>query len=115
MSLVKRSLYPGEGGRLRHRWLPELREGGIDVQVAPIYLDPEFPEARAEMSLQIIQRLVDEIDANADDAALCLNAADIKAAVRRRQGRFCARAGGAAASSARRRDGSGPSTASGCA
>lgn len=80
MSLVKRPLL-GERGTLRHRWLPELRAGGVDVQVVPIYLEPEYPEAALRMSLQMLQRVVDEVEENADAVVLAVDGPSIRAAL----------------------------------
>ncbi|MHB8509392.1 MAG: dipeptidase [Candidatus Dormibacteria bacterium] len=80
ISLWLRDLYPRRG-TMRHRWIPELRQGGVDVQILPIYVEPEIPEGALRMALQMLQRSVDEIELNPEDAALCLSAADIDTAV----------------------------------
>lgn len=84
VSLALHHLHPARGS-LRNRWIPELRAGGIDVQVTPIYVQPEVPEAALRMTLQMIQRVLDEIDANPADVALCLDGSEIRAAVESRR------------------------------
>src|SRR4051812_10433910 len=40
----------------RERWIPQLREGGIDVQVLPVFIDSEFlPEGALRETLRMIE------------------------------------------------------------
>lgn len=74
---------PGLGARgtLRDRWIPELRAGGVDVQVCPLYTPPQIPEAQLRQTLQQLSALNREARANADEVALCRHGAEIDAAV----------------------------------
>jgi membrane dipeptidase len=80
MSLALQQYYP-ERGTLRHRWIPELREGGVNVQVVPIYVEPEVPEGALRVALQNLQLAVDEAEANSEAAAICTSGLEIAAAV----------------------------------
>jgi membrane dipeptidase len=71
-------------GRADHfaSWaIPELRAGGVDVQVLPVYTEPEVAEAALRHVLLTIERLHADIAANGDQVALCLTGADIDAAI----------------------------------
>ncbi|HSP10222.1 MAG TPA: dipeptidase [Candidatus Dormibacteraeota bacterium] len=81
MSLALRELN-GDRGTLKHRWIPELRAGGVDVQVMPIYVGDEPPEAALRSSLFRLQRVLDEVAANPQNVSLCLDGAQIDAATR---------------------------------
>ena len=72
----------GERGTFKHRWLSELREGGVDVQVCPLYCDPEIPEAHLRQTLRQIAALKREARVNVDDLAICRSGEEIDAAVR---------------------------------
>ncbi|HKC18049.1 MAG TPA: membrane dipeptidase, partial [Candidatus Dormibacteraeota bacterium] len=81
MSLALRELI-GDRGTLEHRWIPELRAGGVDVQVTPIYVGNELPEAALRSSLFQLQRVLDEVDANADAISICVDGSQIDATLR---------------------------------
>src|SRR3954463_8132710 len=73
---------PGEqqAAYFRQHWLPQLRAGGVDVQVLPIYIDNEFrPEGALRQTLRMIEAGQAAIAANADAGAVCRNGADIDA------------------------------------
>jgi membrane dipeptidase len=61
--------------------LPELRAGGVNVQVLPIYTEPESAEASLRHVLLTLERLRRDIEANADTVTLCLSGAEIDAAL----------------------------------
>ena len=71
----------GERGTFRHRWLPELRAGGVNVQVCPLYSDPEIPEAHLRQTLRQIAALKREVELNPRDLAICRSGAEIDAAL----------------------------------
>ena len=71
----------GERGSFKHRWLPELRAGGVNVQVCPLYSDPQIPEAHLRQTLRQIAALKREADLNAGDVAICRCGAEIDAAL----------------------------------
>jgi membrane dipeptidase len=71
----------GERGTFKSRWLPELRAGGVNVQVCALYSDPEIPEAHLRQTLRQIAALKREMQLNADDVAICRSGAEIDAAL----------------------------------
>ncbi|MYU06007.1 membrane dipeptidase [Streptomyces sp. SID8366] len=70
------------GSYFRERWLPQLREGGIDIQVLPVFIDdPYRPEGALRQTLRMIECAHTLAEGNADAVALCLDGADIDAAL----------------------------------
>jgi membrane dipeptidase len=66
----------------REHWLPQLRAGGVDVQVLPVYVDDDFrPEGALRQTLRMIEAAHRVIEANADSVRLCLTGDDIDAAL----------------------------------
>lgn len=62
-------------------WLPELRAGGVDVQVLPICLEEQFQsEGGLRRTLLLVERIHRLVEEHSDDLALCLTGADIDAA-----------------------------------
>lgn len=62
-------------------WLPELRAGGVDVQVLPICIEDQFQtEGALRRTLLLIERIHELASEHSDDVAVCLNGADIEAA-----------------------------------
>jgi membrane dipeptidase len=62
----------------RERWIPQLREGGIDVQVLPVFIDDEFrPEGSLRETLRMIEAAHRIAEANADEVVLCTTAAGL--------------------------------------
>jgi hypothetical protein len=62
-------------------WLPELRAGGVDVQVLPICLEEEFQsEGGLRRTLLLIERIHELAAEHASDVALCLTGDDVEAA-----------------------------------
>ena len=70
------------GTFFREHWLPQLQQGGVNVQVLPVFLwDEHMNEGALRQWLTLlegIQRLVDE---NPDTVALCSTGADLDAAL----------------------------------
>jgi membrane dipeptidase len=63
-------------------WLPELRAGGVDVQVLPICLEEQFQsEGGLRRTLLLVERIHELAERHADRVALCLTGADVDAAV----------------------------------
>ena len=80
--LVAHHREKGRPDYFREHWVPELRRGGVDVQVLPIFIDDEYrPDGALRRSFQLIEYLYDEVEKNASDVALCLTGEDIDAAV----------------------------------
>jgi membrane dipeptidase len=66
----------------RDRWIPQLRAGGIDVQVLPVFLDSEFlPEGALRETLRMIEAAHRIAEGNADQVTLCRTGAEIDEAV----------------------------------
>src|SRR5262245_2885200 len=62
-------------------WLPELRAGGVDVQVAPIHVEHDFQrESALRRTLLLNAWLRQEIERQPEDCALCLDGQDIERA-----------------------------------
>jgi membrane dipeptidase len=66
----------------RDRWLPQLRAGGVDLQVLPVFIDDEFrPEGSLRETLRMIEAAHRIAEGNADEVALCRDGAEIDAAL----------------------------------
>lgn len=63
-------------------WLPELRAGGVDVQVLPICIHEEHfqTEGALRRTLLLIERIHELAAEHPDDVAVCLTGADVDAA-----------------------------------
>ncbi|TCC65858.1 membrane dipeptidase [Kribbella pittospori] len=62
-------------------WLPELRAGGVDVQVLPICIEDQFQsEGALRRTLLLIERIHELGTEYSDDVAVCLTGADVDAA-----------------------------------
>ncbi|MHB8509219.1 MAG: dipeptidase [Candidatus Dormibacteria bacterium] len=79
--LVRRHQLGGLGS-LKDHWLPELRAGGINVQVMPVSAEGSM-EVSLRHTLQQIAAVRREIGENPDDVELCLDGPAIRAAVGR--------------------------------
>lgn len=63
-------------------WLPELRAGGVDVQVLPICLEDHFQsEGGLRRTLLLVERMHRLAAEHPDDLAICATGADIDAAL----------------------------------
>jgi membrane dipeptidase len=66
----------------RNRWLPQLRAGGVDIQVLPVFIDDEFrPEGSLRETLRMIEAAHRIAEGCPDDVALCVDGAEVDAAV----------------------------------
>src|SRR5262245_1064995 len=64
------------------RWLPQLRDGGVDVQVLPVFLDDAYRREGAwRQTLRMIEAAHRLAEGNPADVALCRDAAEIDAAL----------------------------------
>jgi membrane dipeptidase len=62
-------------------WLPELRAGGVDVQVLPICLEEQFQtEGGLRRTLLLVERIHQLAAEHPDDVAVCLTGEDVDAA-----------------------------------
>ena len=72
----------GNREHFKEFWLPELRAGGVDVQVLPICLEEQFQsEGGLRRTLLLIERIHRLAEEHHDDVAVCLTAADVDTAV----------------------------------
>lgn len=71
----------GARSTLAGRWLPELRDGGVNVQVCALYSEPEIPEAQLRTTLNQLAALKREVRLNADEVSICLTGKDVDEAV----------------------------------
>ncbi|WP_283136409.1 dipeptidase [Rhizohabitans arisaemae] len=63
-------------------WLPQLRAGGVDVQVLPIWIEEQFQsEGALRRTLLQVERIHELAAENSGEVAVCLTAADIDAAL----------------------------------
>lgn len=63
-------------------WLPELRAGGVDVQILPICLEEAFQtEGGLRRTLLLVERIHSLAAEHSDDVVVCLTGADVDAAV----------------------------------
>lgn len=66
----------------RGRWLPQLRAGGVDVQVLPVWVDATTrPEGALRDTLRMIEAAHRIAEGSPNEVALCLNGTDIDAAL----------------------------------
>ncbi|GGS51324.1 hypothetical protein GCM10010156_07390 [Planobispora rosea] len=66
----------------RERWLPQLREGGVDLQVLPVFIDDRYrPEGALRQTLRMIECAHALADGNADEVRLCMDGAQIDEAL----------------------------------
>ncbi|WP_433362576.1 dipeptidase [Streptosporangium sp. CA-115845] len=62
----------------RERWLPQLREGGVNLQVLPVFIDDQYrPEGALRQTLRMIECAHVLAEGNADAVRLCLDGAQI--------------------------------------
>lgn len=72
----------GQRGTFASFWLPQLRAGGVDVQVLPVFVEREFQsEGALRRTLVLIERIHELAAEHADEVAVCLDGAEIDAVV----------------------------------
>lgn len=68
------------GAFFRERWLPQLRDGGVDLQVLPVFIDDAYrPEGALRQTLRMIEAAHRLADENRDDVAVCLDGSAVRA------------------------------------
>ena len=78
LALLKRR-FDGETGTLATEWLPKLRSGGVELVVGAVYIDSLFlPEAALRRAVQLVDALLEEIAACADQIELARSQADVE-------------------------------------
>ena len=82
LMLVSRRPAARQATYFRERWLPQLRAGGVDVQVLPVFIDDDFrPEGALRQTLRMLEaghRIAEEVG---DEVQLCGSGADIDEAL----------------------------------
>ncbi|MEV5570401.1 membrane dipeptidase [Spirillospora sp. NPDC052269] len=69
-------------GFFRERWLPQLRDGGVDLQVLPVFIDEQFrPEGSLRETLRMIEAAHVLAEGNADEVSLCLDGEEVDQAL----------------------------------
>ncbi|MGW7415236.1 dipeptidase [Streptomyces sp. NPDC054863] len=62
----------------REQWLPQLLEGGVNIQVLPVFVDDQFrPEGALRRTLRMIECAHALAEGNAEHVRLCLDGDDI--------------------------------------
>jgi membrane dipeptidase len=58
----------------REQWLPQLREGGVKVQVLPVFIDDQYrPEGSLRQTLRMIECVHVLAEGSPDDVSVCLD------------------------------------------
>lgn len=71
-----------QGVYFRQNWLPQLRAGGIRIQVLPVYIDDDFrPEGALRQTLRMLETGWRIAAANPDAVRICLTGEDVEAAL----------------------------------
>jgi membrane dipeptidase len=74
--------FSGDPGYFGRHWLPQLRAGGVGVQVLPVFVDDwAVPELALRQTLRLIEAARRTIEGNAEAVALCLGPGDVEAAL----------------------------------
>jgi membrane dipeptidase len=82
LMLVAKRAPDKQAAYFRDHWLPQLRAGGVDVQVLPVFIDDDFrPEGAMRQTLRMIEAGHRVAEGNADSIRLCLTGAEIDAAL----------------------------------
>jgi membrane dipeptidase len=70
------------GVHFRAQWLPQLRAGGVDIQVLPVFIDDTYrPEGALRQTLRMVEAAHRIAEANADEVRLCLDGDEVDAAL----------------------------------
>jgi membrane dipeptidase len=71
-----------QGAYFREHWLPQLRAGGVRIQVLPVFIEDEFrPEGALRQTLRMLETGWRIAAANPDAVRICLTGAEIDAAL----------------------------------
>jgi membrane dipeptidase len=64
------------------RWLPQLRDGGVNIQVLPVFIDDVHrPDAALRQTLRMIEAAHRLAEGNAGEVALCLTGDEVDTAL----------------------------------
>jgi membrane dipeptidase len=82
LMLVSRRPPAQQAEYFRTDWLPQLRAGGVDVQVLPVFVDDAYrPEGALRQTLRMLEAGWTLAEGNPDDVVICLTGAEVDAAV----------------------------------
>ena len=82
LMLTSRRAKAQQAEYFREAWLPQLRAGGVDVQVLPVFIDDQYrPEGALRQTLKMLESGWTIAEGNPDDVAVCLDGSDIDAAL----------------------------------
>jgi membrane dipeptidase len=71
-----------QGAYFRRNWLPQLRAGGVSIQVLPVFIDDDFrPEGALRQTLRMLETGWRIAAANPDAVRICLTGAEVDAAL----------------------------------
>jgi membrane dipeptidase len=71
-----------QGAYFRQAWLPQLRAGGVRIQVLPVFIDDDFrPEGALRQTLRMLETGWRIAAANPDSVRVCLTGADVDRAL----------------------------------
>ena len=71
-----------QGAYFRRQWLPQLRAGGIRIQVLPVFIEDQFrPEGALRQTLRMLDTGWRIAEANPDAVRVCLTGAEVDAAL----------------------------------
>lgn len=77
---VKARPVPTWGAFFGEHWLPQLRAGGVDLQVLPVFIDDAFrPEGALRETLRMIECAHRVAEVNPTEVALCRDGVEIAA------------------------------------
>jgi membrane dipeptidase len=82
LSLVVRRPITEWADYFRDHWLPQLRVGGVNIQVLPVYVDDAFqPELALREGLRMIEAAHRLAEGNLDAVRLCHDGAELQSAL----------------------------------
>lgn len=68
------------GSFFRERWLPQLRAGGVGLQVLPVFIDDVFrPEGALRQTLRMVEAAYRVAETNPDAVGVCRDGAEMDA------------------------------------
>jgi membrane dipeptidase len=79
---VRQQGFAAQRRRLGERWLPQLHQGGVNLQVLPVFIDDQYrPEGALRQTLRMIECAHVLAEGNADAVRLCVDGAQIDQAL----------------------------------
>lgn len=75
--LVDHFDHRGRPGYFGEFWLPELRAGGVDVQVLPVFVEEPFQSEGALRRTLLLLERIHALAEQYDDVAICLTGSDV--------------------------------------